>query len=169
MILGFPISRVDPPTRIESLLPKVVSKQLHSIPKPFASMASTCQSFTCTLHQLRLILSQGFLLITVALASGGYYSANNTILSSPYYVSPCGASTKPSPINCCAVQSGNICLSDSICYIPGSNSYYLSPCTDPTYSAPECPLYCSMSLCLYLLSIPCDSTSTNRIKVIVLT
>ena len=58
-----------------------------------------------------------------ASASGCYYSANDTILPSPDYVAPCGTLTTPTTpdtINCCAVQSGNVCLSNSICYIPFS-------------------------------------------------
>ena len=81
---------------------------------------------------------------TVVSASGCYYSANDTILPSPDYVAPCGTLITPDTINCCVVESGNVCLSNSICYIPFSNTYYLSPCTDPTYSAPECPSYCGM-------------------------
>jgi hypothetical protein len=109
-------------------------------------MAPLCQPITCSLRQLQIGLFHGYLLIAVASASGCYYSANDTILSSPDYVSPCGTSSTSRSLNCCVVQSGNVCLSESICYAPGSNNYYLSPCTDPTYSAPECPLYCSKSL-----------------------
>lgn len=101
------------------------------------------QPLTHALLQLPLVLFEGCLLVAIASASGCYYSANDTILSSPDYVDPCGTMTTANFLNCCAVQSGNVCLSDSICYVPGSDTYYLSPCTDPTYSAPECPLYCS--------------------------
>ena len=82
-------------------------------------------------------------------ASGCYYADNSTVLSSPDYVVPCGdiTSTTSPFLNCCALQSNNICLSSSLCYDPNQvgGAYYLSPCTDKTYSAPECPQYCSMS------------------------
>ena len=90
-------------------------------------------------------------------ASSCYYEYDNTILSEPDWFEPCGtADPTSSPVlNCCAVQSNNICLSNSICFDPNKEggSFYLSPCTDETYSAPECPQYCSMFYMLLFLTI----------------
>ena len=106
---------------------------------------------------------QAFSILTRVSASGCYYSANDTILPSPDYVAPCGTLITPDTINCCVIQSGNVCLSNSICYIPFSNTYYLSPCTDPTYSAPECLSYCGA--CVFGVSQR-SFVSTNWTKVI---
>jgi len=81
-------------------------------------------------------------------ASGCYYMANNTVYSSPGGVVPCGASNSPTIFNsCCNAEAGEVCLSDSVCYRPNNLGpmYYLSSCTDPRYTAPDCPQYCSMS------------------------
>lgn len=94
------------------------------------------------MHQLPFIWVQGFLVFTLTLASGCYESANDTILASPDWVSPCGTLKTGSTLGCCGLRAGLVCLSNSICNIPGSNIYMFSDCTDPDYSAPECPLYC---------------------------
>ena len=93
-------------------------------------------------------------------SSGCYYAYNDTVLSSPDFVSPCIASnasyTNSTIVNCCDVQANNVCMSNSLCYEPGSpdHNYYLSPCTDKTYTAPECPRYCCK----------CSYTSTPRLR-----
>lgn len=83
-------------------------------------------------------------------APGCFYAFNSTVLPSPDFVEPCGVSNpsaEPSFVNCCVLQSQNICLSSSICYEPYTDDgkYYLSPCTDPDYNASVCPKYCSKS------------------------
>ena len=90
-----------------------------------------------------------------------YYSANLTVLNSPNYVVPCGNTSAISDVlNCCDVGANNLCLSNSICYDPNTvpETYYLSPCTDETYSATECPQYCSkwlfFDLCKTVLDCP---------------
>lgn len=102
----------------------------------------------CPSRRLQLLILSSFSIFNIVSSSGCYYAYNTTILSSPDYVDPCGpiTSTTSSFLNCCALQSNNICLSNSICYDPNpiGGAYYLSPCTDKTYSAPECPQYCSM-------------------------
>ena len=40
---------------------------------------------------------------------------------------------------CCAV--GHICLDNGLC-TPGDGQIFRGGCTDPTWSSPECPLYC---------------------------
>lgn len=99
-----------------------------------------------SLRQLQLLLLSFFSKFYIVSSSGCYYAYNTTILSSPDFVDPCGHITSSTVLNCCALQSNNICLSNSICYDPNpiGGAYYLSPCTDKTYSAPECPQYCSM-------------------------
>ena len=87
--------------------------------------------------------------ICFVICSGCYYAYNSTILNSPQYVDPCiGSSDIPTTsetLNCCDIQANNSCLSDSLCFDPNrpGGAYYLSPCTDATYSAPECPQYWS--------------------------
>ena len=96
---------------------------------------------------LPLLLSSLFAAVDRVSSSGCYYAYNSTILPSPDYVDPCGTvtSTNAPFLNCCALQANNVCLSNSICYDPNrvGGAYYLSPCTDQSYSAPECPQYCS--------------------------
>ena len=94
---------------------------------------------------LPLLLFSLFAAIDLVLSSGCYYAYNSTILPSPDYVDPCGTVTSANApfLDCCALQSNNVCLSNSICYDPNRVAYYLSPCTDQSYSAPECPQYCS--------------------------
>ena len=104
-------------------------------------------------RKLMLLLLSFVARIRFVLSSGCYYADNSTIMSSPDYVYPCGdvtSSTSP-VLNCCALQSNNVCLSNSLCYDPNQmgGAYYLSPCTDKTYSAPECPQYCSKSCASY--------------------
>lgn len=85
----------------------------------------------------------------VVTASGCFYAYNSTVLPSPDFVEPCGTgnSAKSHFVNCCAVKSQTLCLSNSICYDPYTDDgkYYLSPCTDPIYNASVCPRYCSKS------------------------
>ena len=94
-------------------------------------------------------------------ASGCYYAYNSTILHSPDFVDPCGTSPSSSNpyLNCCALQANNKCLSAGLCYDPNQigGTYYISPCTDQTYRAPECPQYCSMS-------ISNTNTSSNHVR-----
>ena len=147
-VLGLPTAPRLPLFYASFKISNVLLWQLPYLFEVWVKMVPLCQPITCSLRQLRFVVFWGYLLIVVASASGCYYSANDTILSSPDFVSPCGTSSTSRSLNCCVVQSGNVCLSESICYAPGSNNYYLSPCTDPTYSAPECPLYCGKSLYL---------------------
>ena len=94
---------------------------------------------------LLLLLSSLLAAVDRVLSSGCYYAYNSTILPSPDYLDPCGTvtSTNAPFLDCCALQANNVCLSNSICYDPNRRAYYLSPCTDQSYSAPECPQYCS--------------------------
>lgn len=100
-------------------------------------------------HRLLLVFLISISQFTAVAASGCYYAANSTVLQSPYYVDPCGTTTSTtSPyLHCCALQSNNVCLSSSLRFDPNQvrGTYYISPCTDPSYSAPECPQYCSRS------------------------
>lgn len=96
-------------------------------------------------HGLTLIILTSSLAAAPVLASVCYYSANGSIFQSPNYVTPCGnPSATSGTINCCDLSANNICLSNSLCYDPNvsGGAYYLSPCTDRTYTAPECPQYC---------------------------
>ncbi|KAG7008223.1 hypothetical protein G7Y79_00006g018430 [Physcia stellaris] len=84
------------------------------------------------------------------LASVCYYSANNLVIPSPNYVTPCGnPSATSGVINCCDISAhidaNSSCLSSSLCYDPYWSAYYLSSCTDITYTAPECPRYCTLA------------------------
>lgn len=83
----------------------------------------------------------------VTASEGCYYAYNDTIQAWPGKSSPCGT-TMPGDstiLNCCAVKFKSVCMSHNICYAPWTDGglYYLSPCTDPTYSAEVCPQYCS--------------------------
>lgn len=105
-------------------------------------MPSIYSSAKRFMHHLPLMWVQGLFMTALTLASDCHESANDTILASPDWVSPCGSSKTGSTLGCCGLQAGLVCLSNSICNIPGSNIYMFSDCTDINYSAPECPLYC---------------------------
>ena len=84
--------------------------------------------------------------ISASFSDTCYYSANDSVFRSPNFLTPCGTASETSgTLNCCNTRANNICTSHSICYNPNTEggSYYLSPCTDPAYSAPQCPQYCS--------------------------
>jgi len=100
------------------------------------------------MHQLLLFCFQGFLVFTLTVASSCCHSANDTILASPDYISPCGILGTANQLSCCGLQVGEVCLSDGFCHKPGSDLYWTRGSTDPTYSASECPLYYRVPLCL---------------------
>lgn len=112
-----------------------------------------------------LLFSSQYSRSGLATASEGcYYAYNNTIQAWPGSGSPCGTTTpgnSPS-LNCCVVKSKNVCMSHNICYAPWTDGglYYLSPCTDPTYSAEACPQYCSDPLVFLLASFSPDVFNT---------
>lgn len=100
-----------------------------------------------------------------SIPSACYYLANDTVFTSPRYMVPCGEPSATSGIlNCCDIGANNTCLSNSICYDPNTltGTYYLSPCTDPIYSASECPQYCSECSPLSIRSTYADRLSAEN-------
>lgn len=100
-----------------------------------------------------LFLSQRLLLpliiisfsnVSLVFSKNCYFKSNHTVFTAPDYYTQCpNSSDNSSTQNCCAVLPNHACLTDSLCYDPGPHQYYLSPCTDNTYNAPECPQRCA--------------------------
>ena len=104
-------------------------------------------------YSLRLLFFTTIIAVSASNTETCYFSSNETIVQSAPYTTVCGSTQENSSVlNCCTLVEHNLCLSSSICYDPNilGGSYTLSPCTDPTYSAPECPQYCSKHFSFYL-------------------
>ena len=100
-------------------------------------------------HKLQLLCSLVLFTFSLVSASGCYISANSTIDISYNFI-PCESNYASSAVvNCCDLQAGHVCMSDKICFDPSqseNSGFYISGCTDPTYSnSTVCPRYCSES------------------------
>jgi hypothetical protein len=116
------------------------------------------------MHFLMLLLYVSLTILGLRVnADGCYYSANNSVWDSPSWVSPCTQVTANAPIvNCCAVNSNNICLSSHLCYNPNvPETFYLSPCTDSEYQSSICPRYCREPRLLQIPLFPDSYPTTN--------
>lgn len=84
-------------------------------------------------------------------ASTCYTQSNNSVFKGPDFITPCGDPTRESGfLPCCGngevshEDVNNTCTSNGICrdVVTGGANYYLSLCTDPSYSSSVCPQAC---------------------------